>query len=132
MTPSRGEDEPKTPAIPALRTVQAPEVLARFLREQILTGRFPVGTPLPSEREIAQQSGFGRSTVREAINMLSVEGFLAQDGPERRLVVTEPTTLPVRRVFESFVRGRRIGMGTLIEARMVVEPEMSRLAAKLP
>ena len=71
MTPSRGEDEPKTPAIPALRTVQAPEVLAQFLREQILTGRFPVGTPLPSEREIAQQSGFGRSTVREAIKMLS-------------------------------------------------------------
>jgi DNA-binding FadR family transcriptional regulator len=118
------------PQIPRLRAVPAPEVLARFLRDEILADRLPAGTTLPSERELAQQSGFGRSTVREAVKMLSAEGVVAMDGPDRRLVVTQPTTSPLRRVFESFVLGRRITLGALIEARLLVEPEASSLAAR--
>ena len=89
-----------------------------------------MGTPLPSEHDLAQQSGFGRSTVREAEKMLSAEGFVAPVGRDRRLVVTQPTTVPLRRVFESFVLGRRITLGALIEARLLVEPEASVLAAR--
>jgi len=130
MSKQGDDSQLRPPQIPRLRAVPAPEVLAQFLRDQILADRLPVGTPLPSERELAQQSGFGRSTVREAVKMLSAEGFVAPDGPDRRLVVTQPTTLPLRRVFESFVLGRRITLGALIEARLVVEPEASSLAAR--
>jgi DNA-binding FadR family transcriptional regulator len=110
--------------------MSAPEVLAQFLRDEILADRLPVGTPLPSEQDLARQSGFGRSTVREAEKMLSAEGFLAPVGRDRRLVVTQPSTVPLRRVFESFVLGRRIALGALIEARSLVEAEAASLAAR--
>jgi DNA-binding FadR family transcriptional regulator len=117
--------------IPRLQALRAPEVLAQYLREQILNDRFPVGTPLPPERELGRQSGFGRSTVREAIKILGAEGLVAADGPDRRLVVAEPTTQPVRRVFESYVRVRRVSLESLIQARAIIEPECSALAAEM-
>ena len=55
---------------------------------------------------------------------------MAPVGRDRRLVVTQPTTVTLRRVFESFVLGRRITLGALIEARPLVEPEASVLAAR--
>ena len=46
---------------------KAADVLADVLREQILEGQLGVGVSLPSERELAQQSGLSRATVREAL-----------------------------------------------------------------
>jgi DNA-binding FadR family transcriptional regulator len=48
--------------------------VADQLRQLINAGEFPVGTRLPTERELADQLGISRPTVREALIALEVEG----------------------------------------------------------
>src|SRR4051794_6773314 len=92
----------------------------------------PPGTKVPSERELTKDLGVGRSTVREALNGLAVLGvltirhgqgaFIADDGPaeaggdERHSVLTTALERGVTREY--------------IEARLLVEVEVTRLAAE--
>lgn len=48
--------------------------VADQLRQLIDDGEFAVGTRLPTERELAEQLGISRPTVREALIALEVEG----------------------------------------------------------
>lgn len=47
-----------------------------FLRRKITTGEWPVGSRIPIEPELAEQTGVGRSTVREAVRSLASMGML--------------------------------------------------------
>lgn len=47
-----------------------------YLRRQIATGEWPVGARIPIEPELAEQTGVGRSTVREAVRSLASMGML--------------------------------------------------------
>ena len=44
---------------------KAYEAVHRALEEEILSGRIPMGSPLPTETELAEQFGVTRHTVRE-------------------------------------------------------------------
>ncbi len=50
--------------------------LAEWLREQISAGNLPVGSQLPSERDLGDQVGISRMTARQAITYLVNEGVL--------------------------------------------------------
>ncbi len=50
--------------------------LADALREEIVTGEWQPGAPLPSERFLVEHYGMSRGTVREAVNLLKVEGLI--------------------------------------------------------
>src|SRR5213592_4815792 len=52
------------------------ELVLEQIRRAIQLGRFEGGTRLPSERELAQQFGVSRTTVREAIRVLQGEGLV--------------------------------------------------------
>lgn len=52
------------------------EELAGRLQDQFMSGKFEVGEKLPPEPELMQIFGVGRSTVREAVRILSNMGFL--------------------------------------------------------
>lgn len=47
-----------------------------YLRRKITTGEWAVGTRIPIEPELAEQTGVGRSTVREAVRSLASIGML--------------------------------------------------------
>ncbi|PRI12415.1 FadR/GntR family transcriptional regulator [Leucobacter massiliensis] len=47
-----------------------------YLRRKITTGEWPVGSRIPIEPELAEQTGVGRSTVREAVRSLASVGML--------------------------------------------------------
>lgn len=47
-----------------------------YLRRKITTGEWPVGGRIPIEPELAEQTGVGRSTVREAVRSLASIGML--------------------------------------------------------
>lgn len=48
--------------------------LARILRERIAVGEWGPGGALPSEKDLQQQYGLARETVRRAIKILRDEG----------------------------------------------------------
>lgn len=53
------------------------EKVEKALIDSILTGAFPPGNPLPSERELAAKFSVTRPTVREALQRLSRDGWIA-------------------------------------------------------
>lgn len=58
---------PKTP----LRKHSLADTLAQRLQRRIAAGKFRTGERLPTESELMRMFGVGRSTVREAVRMLS-------------------------------------------------------------
>ena len=58
-------------------TPQKPAELAENrIVEAILDGSFPVNSPLPPERELAEKLGITRPTLREALQRLSRDGWI--------------------------------------------------------
>lgn len=63
-------------ALTALKPMRPAEHAERQLLEAILSGGFAAGAALPSERDLAEQLGVTRPTVREALQRLSREGWV--------------------------------------------------------
>lgn len=95
--------------------------LARILVADLIAGKYPIGTRLPAERELATQYGMSRPTVREAIIALEVQGFVEVRVGSGAWVMR----LPEREDMP------RTGMSAfeLTEARMLIEGEAAALAA---
>jgi len=53
--------------------------LRQILEDMISSGKYKVGDPFPTEREIAKQFGVSRITVREAIGHLVYRGILRRE-----------------------------------------------------
>ena len=57
--------------------MQKPAEMAESrLLEAILSGNFPINSSLPGERELAEQIGVTRPTLREALQRLARDGWL--------------------------------------------------------
>lgn len=50
--------------------------VGEYLKEELASGKYAIGTRLPPERDICDQIGVGRSVVREALIMLEIEGYV--------------------------------------------------------
>jgi GntR family transcriptional repressor for pyruvate dehydrogenase complex len=120
------------PPEPDLILSKAPRrKLAETVGEQLAEAvkGLPAGTRVPSERELMKSLGVGRSTVREALNGLALLGlveirhgqgvFVAERAPEQEIEISELEKALMKGVTHDF-----------IEARLVVEVEVARLAAE--
>lgn len=126
MTVARSARE----ALGPMTVPKASEVLAGELRERILTGQFRPGASLPSERDLGLQTQMSRSTVREALRMLEVQGLLEiRAGRGGGAFVRRPGSDAVASSVELFVRGRQVGLSALLETREAIEPSCAALAA---
>jgi DNA-binding FadR family transcriptional regulator len=113
-----------------VKATKSSEALANVLREQILTGGIDEGTSLPSERDIVDETGLGRGSVREALRVLEVEGLIrTKAGRHGGTYATRPDENSLTRFVSLFVRGRRVPMNALLEARTTLEPSLAFLAA---
>ena len=63
-----------------IRTTHAYEEVCTRLRRAIHLGEYVPGNRLPSERDLADQFGVSRVTVREAIRVLEGEGYIISSG----------------------------------------------------
>jgi GntR family transcriptional regulator, transcriptional repressor for pyruvate dehydrogenase complex len=104
--------------------------LTETVAQQLLTAvrDLPAGTKVPSERELTRELGVGRSTVREALNGLAMLGIVEIRHGQGVYVtgdagqVGEPSALA-----SALERGVTY---EFVEARLVVEVEVARLAAR--
>jgi DNA-binding FadR family transcriptional regulator len=101
--------------------------IAEQLRSLIAQGEFAVGARLPAERDLAQQLGVSRPSVREALIALEVEGWVeVRTGSgvyvlERDRRAAAPSAAMVENEW---------GPLELIRARRVVEGETAAIAAR--
>ncbi|MEJ2158705.1 MAG: FadR/GntR family transcriptional regulator [Desulfobacteraceae bacterium] len=106
------------------------EEVIRELKNAILAGTYPTGALLPSETELARQFGVSRPVVREALRSLQSGGFVEiKRGIKGGTFVCDTLRLPLFDDFASFIRYRIYRVDHLAHARLLVEPEVCRLAA---
>jgi GntR family transcriptional repressor for pyruvate dehydrogenase complex len=111
-----------TPAPRRKLTETVAEQLVAAIRE------LPPGTKVPSERELTRELGVGRSTVREALNGLAMLGIVEIRHGQGVFVSTEP---PQGGEPSSITAALERGVtNEFIEARLIVEVEVARLAAR--
>jgi DNA-binding FadR family transcriptional regulator len=109
---------------------KAPDVLARVLRERILSGELEEGAALPAERELVKQTQMSRATVREALRILEVQNLVrVKAGRAGGAFVQRPTTASMASSVGMMIRGRRIKLVDLMETREALEPYCAELAA---
>jgi GntR family transcriptional repressor for pyruvate dehydrogenase complex len=105
--------------------------LAETVAQQLLEAikDLPPGTRVPPERELTKELGVGRSTVREALNGLALMGVVDIRHGQGVFVAereeAEPSTHDA--LEQALMKGVT---HEFLEARLVVEVEIARLAAE--
>ena len=107
----------------------APEKVVEQILQKVKTGELRPGNRLPSQRELAQIMGVGRSSMREAINALVVMGYLeAIHGKGTFIRKALPATgFNSDSLHSAFKAG---SIFDLMEAREVLECKSAMLAAE--
>jgi DNA-binding FadR family transcriptional regulator len=101
---------------------KASDVLADELRARIRSGEWPEGLALPAERDLSAQSGLSRTTVREALRMLEVDGLIEiRPGRGGGARVRRPAGDEFTRQLELFIWGRNISAEHLHDVRTALE-----------
>ena len=95
--------------------------VARKLVAGLVSGKYPVGSRLPAERELAAIHGVSRPTAREAIIALEVQGFVEVRVGSGAYVIREPD--------DNDLPGYGMTAFELTEARLLIEGEAAALAA---
>jgi DNA-binding FadR family transcriptional regulator len=105
------------------------ELVLEQVRRAIQLGRFEPGDRLPPERELAEQLGVSRTTVREAMRVLQGEGLVEiHRGRTGGAVVRRPDAS--RSDVKRLLRRRLAELEAVIDFRLIVEPAAARLAAE--
>ncbi|WP_373200009.1 FadR/GntR family transcriptional regulator [Mycobacterium marinum] len=106
------------------------EQIATSIADAILDGVFPPGSALPPERELAEQLGVNRTSLRQGLARLQQMGLIeTRQGSGN--VVRDPQSLTHPAVVEALVR--KLGPDFLVEVleiRAALGPLIGRLAAE--
>ena len=97
------------------------------LEKLIFEGSIKPGEKLPSERELVQLLAVSRSVLREALRVLESRGIitiLQGKGVYVRKPGMQTVIEPVRRLLQD----GSITLGSLMQARCLIEPQIARLA----
>ena len=86
------------------------------------------GDALPSERELAERYGVGRSSVREALRMLESRGLIESRGSGTFVIA--PWRNPFQEPLSLVVAGEDVDRTQLFEVRRMLEAEAAGLAAR--
>jgi len=111
------------------RAASLSETVAAQIKESILNGIYGSGDALPSENTLAEQFGVSRVVIREALKDLKSKGLVeTRRGPKGGPFVTQLDRLTLGEQFSDLVRLRKMTVAQLYQARLLIEPEVVRLA----
>lgn len=119
------------PAAPIVRRKLGQEVQERLLSD-IRAGTYPVGTLLPSERELMAQLGVGRPAVREGLQALERMGLISivhGEGARVKPLSAESVISQISQTAVHLLAGNSELLEHLKEARLAFEVAMARAAA---
>ena len=116
-----------------IRTESLKDLFIRRFEELILSGKFPVGQKLPSERELSLQLGVSRPIVHEGLVDLAAKGLVTLI-PRVGTMVNDYRREGSLALLTSLVNYHRGNLEpglliSLLETRLLFEVETARLAA---
>ena len=129
LTMSPKKSEPVDGLFRPIRLERVSEKVAGQLREVISEGILKVGDRLPSERELAEQMGVSRASVREALQILAAQGIV-ESHHGGGSVVRNFTDEDVRSPIQIFLENDRQRVLELTEVRALMEAWAAREAAR--
>ena len=101
---------------------RASSAIAEQIRTAILSGRLKAGDRLSPERELAEQFGVSRVTVRDALRSLEAMGLIAvKVGARGGAFVTTPTGSKVAQTMSDMMMMSATTPEDIVEARLIVE-----------
>lgn len=107
------------------------DVYADLIREKIVAGELAVGTQLPPERMLVEESGLTRAVVREALQRLQRQGLIVtKPGRGGGSVVSRPNAEAFMTSVDLHLQGWAPGTQMLFESRQVIEPWCAYFAAE--
>lgn len=108
-------------------TGHLPEEIARQIEKRILDGEFPIGSKLPSERELSVAYGVSRPVVREALSQLKLDGLVEARAGSGVFVIDESNQKAFR--IQPLVVEEAQSVEQLMELLVAIEVAATRIAA---
>jgi GntR family transcriptional repressor for pyruvate dehydrogenase complex len=103
------------------------ETVTNYLLRELRSGGLKPGDLLPSERELMRRTRVGRSSLREALQVLIGMGLI-EARPGRGYFVRAPGPAAASGVRVAGLNSE--ALVDLLDARLILEPEIAALAAK--
>ncbi|MBI9071482.1 MAG: FadR family transcriptional regulator [Melioribacteraceae bacterium] len=106
------------------------QMIASQIEEAILNKKFEPGSKLPSENELCVQFGVSRTSVREAIQMLSAQGLVYIE-KGRGIFVSKVTSESVVSPLQKYLKLKidKNYVVDLTHARQILEPAIAKEAS---
>lgn len=113
-----------------IRVERASGGIVRQIKESIFSGALKPGHTLPSEKLLAKEFHVSRVTVRDALRVLESQGLVTiKVGAGGGAVVAAPSTASITESLTNMLRLNQATLRDLVEARILVEPEVAAMAA---
>ena len=114
-----------------VRQSRASGEIVSQIERAIFAGELQAGDRLQSERELAEQFGVSRITVRDALRVLEARGLIrVKVGAMGGAFVADANTDRVAESISTMIRLKRMSLSELAEARTIVEAATASLAAQ--
>jgi GntR family transcriptional repressor for pyruvate dehydrogenase complex len=114
-----------------LRRASISDTVAELVLERITSGVYKVGDRLPTERQLAESLGVSRAGVREGLNRLQTMGLIVTvRGLGGGSIVQQFDSRVLTRSLALMLKMHGVTREQLIEARIVLAPEIAALAAQ--
>lgn len=114
-----------------VRVGKVSEEVVKQVQEAIFSGQLEPGDRLPSERDLAEQFGLSRMSVRLALRTLESAGLVEiKVGSSGGAFIRAHNFDPLRATLASMLRSKKASILDLAEARKIVETATAELAAQ--
>ncbi len=114
-----------------VRVSRASQDIVQQIKESIFAGKLAPGDRLPSEKELVEQFGLSRITVRDALRVLESQGLIAiKVGAGGGAFVANPSSKPLSNMLSDMLRLQGGATRELVEARHVIETSIVTFAAQ--
>jgi GntR family transcriptional repressor for pyruvate dehydrogenase complex len=105
------------------------ELIVQQIKNAIIEGEIKAGDRLPSERELVERFEASRISIREALKRLETAGLLTIK-PGSGVFIAGVSSKPISELFSSILRIQKTSIYELTEARIILEPNIARLASE--
>lgn len=102
------------------------DLIVEDVKRRIVSDRLKPGDRLPNEKDLIEQYGCAKGTVREALKGLEVEGLIVtKTGPTGGAYLTQPTVDHAARALRNFLHFQHLDGDQVYQLRILIEEELA-------